>query len=99
MAQAEVDIGSSLAPHATLLMPPRCPTGSVVTPHVGKRLSLKVDLAIYSYIVTVSGQYLSVAITLNNYQSSYRSCLLTLHLLPLMYLFELYDIIFIIKSS
>ena len=30
-------------------------------------------------------------------QSSYRSHLLTLHLLPLMYSFELYDIIFVIK--
>ena len=28
--------------------------------------SLTADLAIYSYIVTVSGQYLSVAITLSN---------------------------------
>ena len=65
MAQAEVDIGSSLA-HATLLMPPRCPTGSIVTPQLGKEPSLKADLAIYSYIVTVSGQYLSVAITLSN---------------------------------
>ena len=35
---------------------------------------------------------------LNDYQSSYRSRLLTLYLLPLMYLFELYDIIFVIKS-
>ena len=29
---------------------------------VGKKPTLKADLAIYSYIVTVSGQYLSVAI-------------------------------------
>ena len=35
---------------------------------------------------------------LNDYQSSYRSRLLTLYLLPLMYLFELYDISFVIKS-
>ena len=35
---------------------------------------------------------------LNDYQSSYRSRLLTLNLLPLMYLFEIYDIIFFIKS-
>ena len=35
---------------------------------------------------------------LNDYQSSYGSRLLTLHLLPLMYLFELHDIIFLIKS-
>ena len=32
---------------------------------------------------------------LNDYQSSYRFRLVKLHLLPLMYLFELYDIIFI----
>ena len=48
MTQAEVDVGNSLAPHGTLLMPPRCPTVFVVTPHVGKKLYLKVDLAIYS---------------------------------------------------
>ena len=36
MAQAEVNVGSSLVPHAALLMPPRCPTGYIVTPHVGK---------------------------------------------------------------
>ena len=62
MTQAEVDVGNSLVPHATLLMSPRCPTVSIVTPHVGKKLSLKVDLAVpslASYIV--SGQYLSVA--------------------------------------
>ena len=52
-------------------MPPRCPTGSVNCDsswldRVGKKLSVKADLAIYSYIVTVSGQYLSVAITLSN---------------------------------
>ena len=35
---------------------------------------------------------------LNDYQSSYGSRLLTLNLLPLMYLFEIYDIIFFIKS-
>ena len=35
---------------------------------------------------------------LNDYQSSYRFRLVKLHLLPLMYLFELYDIIFVIKS-
>ena len=34
----------------------------------------------------------------NDYQSSYRFRLVKLHLLPLMYLFELYDIIFVIKS-
>ena len=28
--------------------------------------SLKADLAVYSYIVTVSGQYLSVVVTLSN---------------------------------
>ena len=33
---------------------------------VGKKPSLKADMAIYSYIVTVSGEYLSVAITLSN---------------------------------
>ena len=35
---------------------------------------------------------------LNDYQSSYRFRLVELHLLPFMYLFELYDIIFVIKS-
>ena len=35
---------------------------------------------------------------LNDYQSNYRFRLVKLHLLPLMYLFELYDIIFVIKS-
>ena len=35
---------------------------------------------------------------LNDYQSSYRSRLLTLHLLPLMYLFELCDIIKSLKN-
>ena len=35
---------------------------------------------------------------LNDYQSSYRFRLVKLHLLPLMYLFKLYDIIFVIKS-
>ena len=54
-----------------LIDAPRCPIGSVVIPHgsvdrVGKNPSLKADLAIYSYIVTVSVQYLSVAITLSN---------------------------------
>ena len=43
-------------------------------------------------------QHCTTKFILNDYQSSYRSCLLTLHLLPLMYLFELYDIIFVIKS-
>ena len=74
MAQAEVEVGSSLAPHAALFMPHRCPTVFVVTPraHVSKKLSLKVDLAtpsIASYIV--SGQYLSVAmLLLYNYSES-----------------------------
>ena len=40
----------------------------------------------------------SIKFILNDYQSSYRSRLLTLHLLSLMYLFELYDIIVVIKS-
>ena len=35
---------------------------------------------------------------LNDYQSSYRFRLVKLYLLSLMYLFELYDIIFVIKS-
>ena len=35
---------------------------------------------------------------LNDYQSSYRFRLVKLHLLPLMYFFELYNIIFVIKS-
>ena len=35
---------------------------------------------------------------LNDYQSSYRSCLVTLHLLPLMYVYEMNDIMFFIKS-
>ena len=43
-------------------------------------------------------QCCSTKFILNDYKSSYRSRLLTLHLLPLMYSFELYDIIFVIKS-
>ena len=35
---------------------------------------------------------------LNDYVSSYKSWLTTLHLLPLMYLYELNDIMFLIKS-
>ena len=35
---------------------------------------------------------------LNDYQSSYRCRLMSLHLLPLMYIYELNDIIFFIKS-
>ena len=35
---------------------------------------------------------------LNDYQSSYRSRLVTLHLLPLMYVYEMNDIMFFIKS-
>ena len=66
MARAEVDVGSSLEPHVTLLVPLRCPTGSVVTPNGLQKPSLKADLAIYSYIVTVSRQYLSLATVLSN---------------------------------
>ena len=54
-----------LAPHATLLMPPQVPTDSVVIPRGLTGLAkavFKADLAVYSYIVTVSGQYLSMAI-------------------------------------
>ena len=40
----------------------------------------------------------STKFILNDYQSSYRPRLLTVHLLPLMYSFELYNIIFVIKS-
>ena len=35
---------------------------------------------------------------LNDYKSSYRSCLVNLHLLPLMYVYEMNDIMFFIKS-
>ena len=35
---------------------------------------------------------------LNDYQSSYRSRLVTLHLLPFMYVYEVNDIMFFIKS-
>ena len=35
---------------------------------------------------------------LNDYISSYKTCLMQLNLLPLMYLFELHDILFAIKS-
>jgi len=35
---------------------------------------------------------------LNDYQSSYRCRLMSLHLLPLMYIYELNDVIFFIKS-
>ena len=35
---------------------------------------------------------------LNDYTSSYKTCLILLNLLPLMYLFELHDILFAIKS-
>ena len=58
----------SLGPYATLLMPPQVPNrlccNSSWPDRVGKRLSVQAELAIYTYIVTVSGQYLSVAITL-----------------------------------
>ena len=40
---------------------------------VGKKPSLKADLAIYSYIVTVSGQHLNVAIMLSN-KMDFRYC-------------------------
>ena len=35
---------------------------------------------------------------LNDYQSSYRSRLVTLHLFPLMYVYEMNDVMFFIKS-
>ena len=57
---------SSLAPHAALLMPHRLCCDSLWLDRVGKKPSLKADLLIYTYIVTVSGQYLSVAIKLSN---------------------------------
>ena len=49
-------------------------------------------------IVLERVQHRATKFILNDYQSSYRSRLLTLNLLPLMYLFEIYDIIFFIKS-
>ena len=66
ISRVEVDVGNSLAPHATLLMPHRLRCDSSWLDRVSKKLSVKADLAINSYIVTVSGQYLSVAITLSN---------------------------------
>ena len=38
------------------------------------------------------------AYILNDYISSYKTCLIQLNLLPLMYLFELHDILFAIKA-
>ena len=43
-------------------------------------------------------QYRATKCILNNYISSYKTCLTKLKLLPLMYLFELHDILFAIKS-
>ena len=52
--ESKVDIGSSLAPHTTLLMSLSGPTGSIVTLHgltkVDKMLFVEASLAIYSYI-------------------------------------------------
>ena len=47
-------------------MPHRLRCDSSWFDRVSKKPSLKADLVIYSYIVTVSGQYLSVVITLSN---------------------------------
>ena len=48
-------LGSSLEPHAALLMPLSGPTGSAVILHGFTRSAIKADLTIYSYVVTVSG--------------------------------------------
>jgi len=58
--QAVTDVWSSLVLQATLLMPLSGPTsvcfGLSWLDRVGKKLSIKADLVIYCYIVTVSGQ-------------------------------------------
>ena len=51
MARVEVDIGAHWYLNATSLMP----TGSKWLEWVGKKQSVKADLATYGYINTVSG--------------------------------------------
>jgi len=75
MRRADVE-WNGLGPHATLLMPPQWPhrvcDGPAWLDRVGKKLSVKADL-IYSNYVTVSGQYLSVAIIISN-KMDFNSC-------------------------
>ena len=49
--RAEVDVGSTLAPHTFLLKPLRGPTSSPVRfDRVSIKPSVKADLAVYSYL-------------------------------------------------
>ena len=57
------------------------------------RLHLMKDILILEQIQHRATKYL-----LNDYTSSYKICLVKLKILPLMYLFELQDILFAIKS-
>jgi len=66
----------SLASHAILLIPQwphRVCDGSAWLDRLSKKPSVKVDLFIYRNCVTVSGQYLSVAIIINN-KMDFNSC-------------------------
>ena len=67
-------VGSSLPPHASLLMPHSGSTGSVVHLCVGKKQSVKADLAIYGYVLGVSGQWVSVAIIMLSYKLDFSFC-------------------------
>ena len=51
--QAKMMIGSSLAPHIPLLVPLTGSTGPVVHDRVGRRPSVKVDLATNSHVATL----------------------------------------------
>ena len=59
-------ISSSLTPLAALLVPHRPCSGPLWFYRVGKRPPVKADLAIYSLIVGMSGQWVNVATMLNN---------------------------------
>jgi len=72
MSRADVE-WNSLGPHATLLKPPSVCDGPAWPDRVGKKLSVKADLLIYSSCVTVSGQCLSVAIITSN-KMDFNSC-------------------------
>ena len=62
-------------------------------------LALKTIYLIKDIILLERVQHRATNFILNNFQSSYKSCLLTLNLLPLMYLFEIHDIIFLLNPS
>ena len=64
--QAQTVVSSSLTPQAALLVPISGPIDPVVVYRVGKRPSVKADLAIYSLVVGMSGLWVNVATMLNN---------------------------------